>query len=65
LRFISNSPFVRKVLVLAIAEGMFSAGSKCDGASSSCWSPFLAMLPLAARAEQTAKETFTVSYDGG
>jgi hypothetical protein len=27
--------------------------------------PFLAMLPLAARAEQTAKETFTVSYDGG
>jgi hypothetical protein len=27
--------------------------------------PFLAMLPLAARAEQTVKETLTVSYDGG
>jgi hypothetical protein len=27
--------------------------------------PFLAMPPLAARAEQTAKETFTVSYGGG
>jgi hypothetical protein len=25
----------------------------------------LAMLPLAARAQQTAKENFTVSYDGG